>query len=224
MRLTQCRWASAVLGAAFVSVLFLSAASPAAAEIVRLANGRTLTVESCIFGEDSVVLVLHGGGEIRLPRSAVLELMPDEVPFVRAQALEARAASPWASRGVIDPDVIRTLVDETAFRVGIDRRLAHAVVRVESNYEPLAVSRKGAMGLMQLLPATARAYSVEDPFDPAQNLEAGMRYLRELLVRFDLSRALAAYNAGETAVLRYGGVPPYRETQDYVRRILALVK
>ena len=198
--------------------------SPADAEIVRLTNGRSLSVETCVFENDVAVLVMPNGGEIRVPRSMVEDIAPDELPLLRAEAEEARAASAWASRGVVDPAAIRVLVDETAVRVGIDRRLAHAVVRVESNYQPLAISRKGAMGLMQLLPATARAYAVEDPFDPEQNLAAGMRHLRGLLVRFDISRALAAYNAGETAVLRYGGVPPYRETQDYVRRILELVK
>ncbi len=80
------------------------------------------------------------------------------------------------------------------------------------------------MGLMQIMPAVARQYGLADPFDPEKNLEAGMRHLRTLLGRFDRSRALAAYNAGAGAVARYGGVPPYRETQDYVRRISALVK
>jgi len=96
---------------------------------------------------------------------------------------------------------------------------------VESNYEARAVSPKGAMGLMQLMPATARQYSLEDPFDPAQNLDAGLRHLRGLLDRYGKGKeslALAAYNAGEGAVTRYRGIPPYRETQNYVRRILSL--
>jgi soluble lytic murein transglycosylase-like protein len=111
-----------------------------------------------------------------------------------------------------------------AARVGLDGRLAHAVVQTESNYNPLAVSPVGAMGLMQLMPSVARQYGVEDPFDPETNLEAGMRHLRLLQSRLpDTRRVLAAYNAGETAVARYGGVPPYRETQTYVRRIMALL-
>jgi soluble lytic murein transglycosylase-like protein len=96
---------------------------------------------------------------------------------------------------------------------------------VESNYESRAVSPKGAMGLMQLMPATARQYALVDPFDPAQNLDAGLRHLRGLLDRYGKGReslALAAYNAGEGAVTRYRGIPPFRETQDYVRRILTL--
>ena len=111
-------------------------------------------------------------------------------------------------------------------RVGLDVRLAQAVVQVESNYEPLAISPRGAMGLMQIMPTVARTYAVRDPYNPAENLEAGMRHLRALLKRYgvDLRRALAAYNAGEGAVSRYGGVPPYRETQAYVSRIMASIR
>ena len=97
------------------------------------------------------------------------------------------------------------------------------VISVESNFERHARSRKGAMGLMQLMPTTARQYAVGDPYDPRSNIEAGARHLRVLLDRFDVSLALAAYNAGEGAVLRFGGIPPYPETREYVRRILRLV-
>ncbi|TAK17554.1 MAG: lytic transglycosylase domain-containing protein, partial [Acidobacteria bacterium] len=95
-----------------------------------------------------------------------------------------------------------------------------------SNYQPNAVSPKGAMGLMQLMPALAKYYAVEDPFDPEQNLTAGLQHLKTLLDRFgkDTATALAAYNAGEPAVAKYGRIPPYRETEDYVRRIMSLVK
>ena len=88
-----------------------------------------------------------------------------------------------------------------------------AVIQVESNYNPKAVSRKGALGLMQLIPSTARRYGVSDPFDPQQNIEGGVRHLRDLLDIFegDLNLALAGYNAGVNAVSRYGGIPPYRE-------------
>jgi soluble lytic murein transglycosylase-like protein len=119
------------------------------------------------------------------------------------------------------PEAISNLVDQVAARVGIDAKLAHAVIRAESNYDPKAISPKGAMGLMQLMPVIAREYRLSDPFDPEGNLEAGMRHLQSLLKRFDVSRAVAAYNAGASAVLRYGGVPPYRETQQYVQRVMA---
>ena len=111
---------------------------------------------------------------------------------------------------------------DMAPRFELDPALVLEVVRAESNFDPRARSHKGALGLMQLIPATARRFGVDDPFEPAQNLRGGMAYLRWLLERFDgdLRLALAGYNAGEEAVERHGGVPPYAETQDYVGRIL----
>ncbi len=116
------------------------------------------------------------------------------------------------------------LINRTAREHGIDPDLIKAIIRVESNFNPVAVSRKGAQGLMQLMPTTAADHAVSDTFDPAQNVAGGVRYLRKLLDLFggDLRLALAAYNAGENAVLRYHGIPPYRETQQYVRKVLAL--
>ena len=100
-------------------------------------------------------------------------------------------------------------------------RLVQALISVESGWDPAAVSPKGAKGLMQLMPKTVQRYGVRDPFDPLESLEAGVRYLRELLDEFrDLRLALAAYNAGEEAVRRYGGIPPYPETQAYVREVM----
>jgi len=207
---------------ALLGLLWLPQA--AGAEIVRLTNGRTMTVDYCRFEGDTVVIVFRNGGELRAPRSIVAELLPDEVPFARSAAIEALAASPAATRSQLGEPAIRALIDRVAARVGIDARLAHAVVQAESNYNPLAVSPVGAMGLMQLMPSVARQYGVEDPFDAETNLEAGMRHLRVLQSRLpDTRRVLAAYNAGESAVVRYGGVPPYRETQSYVSRIMALL-
>lgn len=116
------------------------------------------------------------------------------------------------------------LIRRFALEQDLSPRLVQAVVQVESGYNPRALSAKGAMGLMQLMPDTARLMGVKDPWDPAQNIRGGTRYLREQLNRFsgDLVLALAAYNAGPTAVTRYGGVPPYRETQRYVDKILGL--
>ncbi|MFQ5880843.1 MAG: lytic transglycosylase domain-containing protein [Candidatus Methylomirabilales bacterium] len=116
-------------------------------------------------------------------------------------------------------EMIRSAVD----RHGVDARLVEAIIAVESNFDPWAVSPKGAMGLMQLMPETARRYAVRNPFDPLQNIAGGIRYLRDLMRRFhgDLPHVLAAYNAGETAVSRYQGLPPYRETREYVRKVLA---
>ncbi|MFA5240783.1 MAG: lytic transglycosylase domain-containing protein [Sulfuricella sp.] len=115
------------------------------------------------------------------------------------------------------------MVEEVARAHGLEGALLHAVISVESQYNPRAVSRKGAAGLMQLMPATARRYGVSDSFDPAQNLHGGAKYLRDLLTLFnsDMSLALAAYNAGENAVIRHGNrIPPFRETRNYVPRVL----
>jgi soluble lytic murein transglycosylase-like protein len=97
-----------------------------------------------------------------------------------------------------------------------------AVIQVESGYQERARSPKGAMGLMQLMPDTAKQYAVANPYDPTSNIEAGIKHLRSLLDRFPVSLALAAYNAGEAAIERFRGVPPYQETRDYVSRILQL--
>ncbi len=115
------------------------------------------------------------------------------------------------------------IVDEVSRTYGLESALLHAVVSVESRYNPKAVSRAGATGLMQLMPQTAKRYGVTDAFDPQQNLAGGARYLRDLLRMFnnDLSLALAAYNAGEHAVIRHGNrIPPYRETLNYVPQVL----
>jgi soluble lytic murein transglycosylase len=113
------------------------------------------------------------------------------------------------------------LIGLTARENQVQPALVKAVIAAESNFDPDAVSRKGARGLMQLMPGTAQELGVDDPHQPGENVRGGTRYLRSMLDRYgDLSRAIAAYNAGPTAVDRYGGVPPYPETRDYVNRVL----
>jgi soluble lytic murein transglycosylase-like protein len=121
-------------------------------------------------------------------------------------------------------DDLLTLIERHAADRGLDPRLVRAVVQVESGYNPAALSNKGAMGLMQLMPATARDLAVERPFEPEANLRGGTEYLRALIERFGgrMELALAAYNAGPSAVERYGGVPPYAETLGYVHKVLSL--
>lgn len=112
-------------------------------------------------------------------------------------------------------------LEATAKTYQVDPRLVYAMIEVESAWRPTAVSKAGALGLMQLMPETARALGVRDPFDPNQNITGGVRYLRKMLDRFNnnLTLSLAAYNAGPTAVAFYGGVPPFRETLNYIQRI-----
>ena len=197
--------------------------SPVSAEVVKFAHGGTLTVASCRFDGDYAVLTLAGGGEMRMPRDVIAEVLPDEAPYARQRALALLEVSPARQRR-LTPRAVRDLVDRVAADVGLDNRLAHALVRAESNYQPLAISPKGAMGLTQIMPAIASQYTLDDPFDPEGNLRAGLSHLRRLLHRHGVRHALAAYNAGEGAVAQYGGVPPYRETEQYVRRILTLLR
>ena len=136
--------------------------------------------------------------------------------------LATRAIRPVNADNVsLPPPEINDLVDQTASRLQIDPQLVHAIIKVESEYDPNAVSRKGAMGLMQLIPETAQRFGVENPFNPKANIEGGVSYLKHLLDLFrgDLSLTLAAYNAGESAVQRSGGIPSFAETRDYVRKV-----
>jgi hypothetical protein len=123
-----------------------------------------------------------------------------------------------------DPNAYVDIINSACDRHGVDPALVHAVVKVESDFNPYALSRKGAMGLMQLMPQTAIDMNVGNSFNPHDNIYAGVKYLRYLIDRYEgnLSLALAAYNSGETAVKKWGTIPPYRETQDYVQRIMRI--
>jgi len=124
-----------------------------------------------------------------------------------------------ARKSLYDP-----MIEKTASNYGVDTALVKAVVHAESSFNPAAVSHKGATGLMQLMPGTAQRYGVNNLTDPNQNVDGGVRYLRDLLQMFrnDTQLAVAAYNAGENAVIRHRGIPPYDETQNYVRKVLEL--
>lgn len=135
----------------------------------------------------------------------------------------SHAASVRATRAVVDKrgEAYEDLIVQHATEHNISADLVRAVIQVESGFNPLARSVKGAMGLMQLMPATARDLGVTNPYDPVQNIRGGVAYLKQLLLRygFDVELALAAYNAGPDAVARYGSVPPYRETRNYVSKV-----
>jgi len=177
------------------------------AEIALLSNGLTLKLEGHRVEDGLLILVLEDGGEIGVPPETVRGFVPDEI-------VEEVV-------GPVGTD-LRSLAIATARKHGLDPELVLAVVGVESAFRPKAVSTKGAQGLMQLMPATAASLGVTDALDPAQNLDGGVRHLGSLLTLYggDLSRALAAYNAGEGAVARHGGIPPFKETREYVKRVL----
>ena len=138
--------------------------------------------------------------------------------------LDGRAQTHQILNRAFTQEDIDAAIDQAAARHNVDPSLVRSVVKVESNFNPNAVSRKGAMGLMQLMPSTARSLNVSNPFDPAQNVDAGVRHLRRLLDNYNgnVRLSLAAYNAGSGAVARSAGVPHFRETQNYVRRITNL--
>jgi soluble lytic murein transglycosylase-like protein len=204
----------------------LGSSAPAYADLVYFTSGRSLSVKAHRFEGEKLVLALRGGGEIICDPAAVARIAPDEVPYPEPASPVAESEAPDDQRGSTSPDLVAfdPIIERASARHGVDARLLRAVIQVESAYRPRARSRKGAMGLMQLMPETARLYDVANPYDPAANIDAGTRHLRTLLDRFDLARALAAYNAGAAAVERFRGVPPFPETRSYVARILKLVR
>ena len=210
----------------FIALSFLGVAVPARAEVVYFATGRTLNVKEHRIDGDSLVLTLRSGGEVVCEAALITRIAPDEAPYpepvveasVGLQA-DATTANP------VDPSApYAEIIDRVSAREGVDAKLVRAVIEVESGYRPSARSPKGAMGLMQLMPATARQYAVTNPYDPAANIEAGIKHLKSLLARFPQALALAAYNAGDAAVERFGGIPPYAETRNYVSRILQIIR
>lgn len=213
-----------------VWIILLSAATVlgsgtnARAELVVLTSGRTFAVQSYRVDGDQITFGMRAGGEITCERALVDRILPDEV---RA---DEPAHERTASSAVPDPPVAsavrsspyQDLIVSMAQAHGVDPMLVGALIEVESNYRARARSRRGAMGLMQLMPSTARQYNVRNPYDPAANIAAGVKHLKGLIDRWGVELALAAYNAGEGAVRRFNGIPPYRETRHYVSRILSL--
>jgi soluble lytic murein transglycosylase-like protein len=209
---------------AFGLLPFAFCASEASAEIVVFKTGRSMSVQSYKVDGALARLVLREGGEVSFPASMVARVDPDEVAYPAVAMAAALPGQSLPAPGVAD-EVLKArpfadLIATVAANQKVDARLVHAVIEQESNYQARARSPKGAQGLMQLMPATARQYGVRNSYDPQANVTAGVRHLKDLMTRFELPLALAAYNAGEGTIQRYGGVPPFPETQNYVRRIL----
>ena len=202
-------------------------AVPARADLVYFANGRTMSVKAWRADGDSMVFTLRGGGEATFDRTLVARIGDDEVPYpepVEEAAVAPASKVPAAVQLTASAAMFEPIIQRVSAAHGVDPTLVRAVIQVESAYQPRARSSKGAVGLMQVMPATGRQYGITNLWDPASNIEAGITHLRSLLDRFPLSTALAAYNAGEVAVQRFSGIPPYPETRSYVSRILKLVE
>ncbi|NNM98941.1 MAG: lytic transglycosylase domain-containing protein [Candidatus Eremiobacteraeota bacterium] len=170
-------------------------------------------------GVDGLPLLSPGSG----PFAALVQAALEGQGGASAAGIGALAAANASAPAPVPPAQISALAQGQGSIWGVDPKLITAVIANESGFNANATSKVGAQGLMQLMPATARSLGVSDPFDPAQNVAGGTRYLRGLLDRFhgDTKLAVAAYNAGPGAVERYGGVPPYPETQNYVQNVLS---
>jgi hypothetical protein len=199
-RLHSGKW----LFGAIVAVAAL--APPARADYVVLQSGQRIHVTGYERIGDTLRLTMVGG-TLEIPANVLVRVDPEDTFLpVKVKLLEV----PYAN-----------LISESARAHGVAPELIASVIAVESNFNPNAVSWRSACGLMQILPQTAKRLGVTNVFDPQQNIEAGTRYLKELLVRYkgDLALALAAYNAGPDRVTQYRNIPPYRETRNYVRRV-----
>lgn len=216
-----------------VIVILFAAALPAGADIALLTDGRSMKIEAYkVVDETGIQLTLKSGGRLTLPIERVERIVDDEVVPVEVvaevkKAMEHEGIFPKRSwrydetRGPIFKSKFDHLIVEAAKKFDVDAALVSAVIKAESDFDPREVSHKGARGLMQLMPGTALRYGVTDSYDPAANVYGGVRYLRWLLQTFDgnADLAVAAYNAGEGNVWKYNGVPPFRETINYINRI-----
>jgi hypothetical protein len=215
----------------FLLAVLLSAHA-ASASIALFADGRNMKIETFAVDEDTIHLTMNGGGTLSLPLTRIERIVDDEI--VPAEVVE-EVKKAVAEGGVFPQrswrysehsrplfaSAYNDIIIEAASRFDVDAALVSAVIKAESDYNPRIVSNKGARGLMQLMPATAKRFGVTNSFDPRENIHGGVRYLRWLLNKFDgnADLAVAAYNAGEGNVMKYEGVPPFRETVNYINRI-----
>src|ERR1043165_7872091 len=215
-----------------VTLLFAIAATlPASASIAVFTDGRSMKVAEFKAVDDQMKLTMTNGGSVLVPLTRIDRIIDDEIttPEVVAEVKKiiAEGVFPrrsWrfnASSGPIFNSKYDKIIREASEKFDVDAALVSAVIKAESDFNAREVSNKGARGLMQLMPATAERFGVANSFDPAENIYAGVRYLRWLLEKFDgnADLAVAAYNAGEGNVWKYTGVPPFRETVNYINRI-----
>jgi soluble lytic murein transglycosylase-like protein len=223
------------------------AEAPVSAELAFFRSGTVISIAGHRAEGSALVLFLRNGGQVICERTLLDRIEPDEIAADlpdQAAALGTPAREPrWgaalgspgaaaaAAPALIDPPINRPrrprpyaqIIARVSQEHGVNPNLVHALIQVESGYRPHARSPKGAMGLMQLMPDTVGRYAVADPFDPIANVRGGTRHLKHLLDKFGIRGALAAYNAGEGVVRKFQGVPPYRETQKFVTRILEIM-
>jgi hypothetical protein len=220
--------------ALFLGLGLLGSVSTAAAtDMAILRNGFSIRYERrSILGSDTrLYLDEDGNSYVDVPTAEIDHIEqnvapepapPAPAPSVAGTAAVGPASAPAPAKQVSNPVSVENAVHDASDRYRLDPDLVNSVIRAESNFNPRAVSPKGAQGLMQLMPQTASKLGVPNTFDPQANIDGGTRYLRELLERynFDLRKALAAYNAGPQRVEQYGGIPPYPETREYITRIV----
>jgi soluble lytic murein transglycosylase-like protein len=195
-------------------IVALVAVPALASELAVLHNGFTIrSARHEVRGAITRLYVVEGSGYVDVPTSEIDHFAPDPTP---------PRVKPATMKSPTSPAPLENVVANASSRQHLDPDLVNSVIHAESDFNPHAVSPKGAQGLMQLMPQTASRLGVDNAFDPKANVEGGTQYLRTLLERyhFDLVKALAAYNAGPQRVEQYGGVPPYRETRAYVARIV----
>lgn len=204
---------------------FFLGAVPAAAKLAVFVDGRVIKVDDARLEGSEIVLDLKGGGTLKVSAVRIDRVIADEVEETNANDPFAELDCPvsWSDLELPTDLPYRDSISSAAQAVDLDPWLVASVVQTESAFDPRAVSRAGAAGLMQLMPSAAAEHAVKDVFDPTENLRGGTEHLRTMLDSFEsLPLALAAYNSGAATVKRYNGIPPYKETRDYVRRVLAI--
>jgi hypothetical protein len=210
----------------------LLSANAASASIAIFDDGRTQKIETYAVEEETIHLTLLGGGKVSLPLTRIERIVDDEIVTAAVveevkKIVEEGGVFPrrsWKFSEESQPlfkSKYNEIIVKAARKHDVDAALVSAVIKAESDYDARTVSHKGARGLMQLMPATAKRFGVTNSFDPEENIYAGTKYLRWLLNKFEgnADLAVAAYNAGEGNVGKYNGVPPFRETVNYINRI-----